>query len=280
MRKDLSSQIKLDRIPKRYYNPDSEIEAAALRREEKLNTRVFENVKDGATFLASEMVRYIKRYVGMKGKCVLALGSGLSTHPVYSELIKMYKEGKVNFSNVVIFNISEFFPLNPGGPSTMKRMEDVFLNHIDIKPENVRTINPAITKDTMYDYCQEYEKAIADEGGIDVALCEIAPNAARLRAIVDLYFSATRPVIVSARNSNATMCLQRQSLSVSQILYRHAVSLLWPGARIVQKLYSAPQRSLRLPLCLHRCCRGIRMLRLSRTLPEPKTSHAYPSRGK
>ncbi len=176
MRKDLSSQIKLDRIPKRYYNPDSEIEAAALRREEKLNTRVFENVKDGATFLASEMVRYIKRYVGMKGKCVLALGSGLSTHPVYSELIKMYKEGKVNFSNVVIFNISEFFPLNPGGPSTMKRMEDVFLNHIDIKPENVRTFNPAITKDTMYDYCQEYEKAIADEGGIDVALCEIAPN--------------------------------------------------------------------------------------------------------
>ena len=44
MRKDLSSQIKLDRIPRRYYNPDSEIELAALRREEKINTFIFENV--------------------------------------------------------------------------------------------------------------------------------------------------------------------------------------------------------------------------------------------
>ena len=43
MRKDLSSQIKLDRIPRRYYNPDSEIELTALRREEKINTFVFEN---------------------------------------------------------------------------------------------------------------------------------------------------------------------------------------------------------------------------------------------
>ena len=113
MRKDLSSQIKLDRIPKRYYNPDSEIEAAALRREEKINTRIFENVHEGATFLANEIARYIKRYVDMKGKCVLALGSGISTHPVYAQLIKMYKEGRVNFSNVIIFNISEFFPLHP-----------------------------------------------------------------------------------------------------------------------------------------------------------------------
>ena len=64
MKNDLSSQIKLDRIPRRYYHPDSEIELAALSREEKVFTRIFENASDGADFVAAEMVRYINRYVG------------------------------------------------------------------------------------------------------------------------------------------------------------------------------------------------------------------------
>ena len=176
MRKDLSSQIKLDRIPRRYYNPDSEIELAALRREEKINTFIFENVPDGAQFIASEIVRYIKRYTGMNGKCVLALGAGTSTFPVYSHLISLYKKGEADFSNVVVFNISEFFPLEPGGPSTFTRLNEVFLSNVNIKPENVYTINPAVTKETMYETCQAYEEEIARQGGIDVALCEIAPN--------------------------------------------------------------------------------------------------------
>lgn len=176
MRKDLSSQIKLESIPRRYYNPESEIEDAALRREDKINVRIFENMPDGAAFLASEIARYMKRYLDMKGKCVIALGSGLNTHPVYAELIKMYNEGKVSFENVIVFNISEFFPLNPEGPSTMTRMRDVFLNYINIKPENIHTINPQVTKETMQEYCHAYEMAIEAEGGIDIALCEIAPD--------------------------------------------------------------------------------------------------------
>ncbi len=176
MRTDLSSQIKLDRIPRRYYNPDTEIELAALRREEKIDTRIYETATDGADFLASEIARYIKRYTELRGKCVLALGAGNSTHRVYASLIKLYKEGKVDFKNVIIFNISEFFPLVEGGPSTLVRLKEVLLDLIDIAPENIRTINPAITKDTMYEYCQAYEASIAEEGGIDVSVCEIAPS--------------------------------------------------------------------------------------------------------
>jgi len=52
MKKDLSSQIKLDRIPRRYYCPENEIEATALAREEKIDTRIFETADDGAEFIA------------------------------------------------------------------------------------------------------------------------------------------------------------------------------------------------------------------------------------
>ncbi len=176
MKTDLSSQIKLDRIPRRYFCPDSEIELTAIRREEKIDTHVFETANEGGDFLAAQIAKYINRFVDAKGKCVLALGAGNSTHRVYASLIKLYKEGRVDFANVIVFNISEFFPLSPEGPSTLARLKTVFLDHIDIKPENIRSINVETTKETMFESAQDYERQIAAAGGIDVALCEIGIN--------------------------------------------------------------------------------------------------------
>ena len=87
MKTNLSSQIKLDRIPRRYYDPQGEIELTALTREEKVYTRIFETVNDGSSYLAEHVVKYIKRAYDEKGKCVLALGAGMNTHIVYAELI-------------------------------------------------------------------------------------------------------------------------------------------------------------------------------------------------
>ena len=115
MKTNLSSQIKLDLIPRRYYDPQGEVELTALTREEKIYTRIFETVFDGSSYLANNIVKYINRSVSEKGKCVLALGSGMNTHSVYAELIKLHKEGKVSFKNVVVFTIAEFFPLVPDG---------------------------------------------------------------------------------------------------------------------------------------------------------------------
>lgn len=178
MKTNLSSQIKLDRIPRRYYNPDNEIELTALRRQEKIDTRVYETSSEGAEFIADKIAKYIAKFIERRGKCVLALGAGNSTHIVYSALIRMYKEGQIDFGNVVVFNISEFFPLSPEGPSTLTCLHQVFLDHVNIRPENIHSIDPATTKEAMSEYCNAYEQLIADEGGIDVALCEIAPNGA------------------------------------------------------------------------------------------------------
>lgn len=173
MKTNLSSQIKLDQIPSRYYDPKGEIELAALTREEKVFTRIFETAVEGSVYVAENIARYINRYVAEKGKCVLALGAGNSTHSVYNELIRLYENGLVSFENVIVYNISEFFPLRPEGPSTMKRLKEVLLDQINVKEENIRTIDPAVTKENMFEYCKAYEQSIADEGGIDVTICEI-----------------------------------------------------------------------------------------------------------
>ena len=176
MKTDLTSQIKLDQIPQRYYRPASELQLAAITREEKIDTRIYENVAAGSQFVAREIARYIRRYTEMKGKCVLALGSGVNTHGAYAELIRLYQAGEVSFANVIVYTLSEFFPLIPEGPSTLKKLREVLLDHVDIPAGNIHSIDETITRDTMFDGCRDYEEAIAADGGIDVAVCELGPN--------------------------------------------------------------------------------------------------------
>lgn len=103
MKTNLSSQIKLDQIPKRYYAPEGEIELAELTREEKVYTRIFETAVDGSDYIAHKIVDTIKRNVDIKGKCVLALGAGTSTHSVYARLIEFCRLGEVSFQNVIVY---------------------------------------------------------------------------------------------------------------------------------------------------------------------------------
>ncbi len=173
MKTNLSSQIKLDRIPRRYYDPQGEIELAALTREEKIYTRIFETATDGSEYIARQIAKVINRNVESKGKCVVTFGSGVSTHSAYAELIRLHKAGEVSFDKVVFYSLSEFFPLIANGPSTLRKMKEVLLDHIDIRPENIHTFSPDVTKEDMFQRCKAYEKAIEDDGGIDLAVCEI-----------------------------------------------------------------------------------------------------------
>lgn len=178
MKTNLSSQIKLDRIPRRYYDPQGEIELAALTREEKIYTRIFETAAAGSDYIAEAIARAIHRAVAAKGKCVLSLGAGVSTHSAYAALIGLHKEGKVSFENVIVYSLSEFFPLTPNGPCTLRRLKEVLLDHVDIKPENIRTFDPDVTKEDMFQCCKSYEQSIEDEGGLDLVVCEIAQSGA------------------------------------------------------------------------------------------------------
>ena len=178
MKTNLSSQIKLDRVPSRYYAPEGELERAAITREEKVYTRIFEDSEEGSAYLAKHVASVISRNVAAKNRCVIALGAGRSTHSVYAHLIEMYNRGEVSFDRVTVFNLNEFFPLVPDGPSTLARLREVFLDKVNVRPENIHTINPAVTMENMFDYCQEYEQKIADCGGLDLTVCEIGPGGA------------------------------------------------------------------------------------------------------
>ena len=173
MKTNLSSQIKLDRIPKRYYAPDGELELAALTREEKVYTKIFEGSDEGSVYVAHDIAELIHKCKSEHRHCVLALGSGAATHSVYAELVRMYQAGEVSFSNVIVFNIGEYYPLAEGAPGTMSLLKELLLDKVNIDPENIHTPGKMISKEDVYVYCKKYEEEIEACGGIDLALCEI-----------------------------------------------------------------------------------------------------------
>ena len=100
---------------------------------------------------------------------ILGLPTGSSPLGIYSEFIKMYKEGKLSFKNTRTFNMDEYLGLEASHPQSYRffMMENLF-NHIDIDPKHIHILN-GMTTDPEKE-CRLYEEAISAEGGIDLFL--------------------------------------------------------------------------------------------------------------
>lgn len=99
---------------------------------------------------------------------VLGLPTGSSPIGVYKELIKLNKEGKVSFKNVVTFNMDEYVGLpHEHDQSYWYFMHDNFFGHlVDMPAENINILN-GMAEDPEEE-CRRYEEKIASYGGIDL----------------------------------------------------------------------------------------------------------------
>ena len=174
MKLNLSSQIVLNKVPEQYYRPRTAVERSEITRCEKIFTDIYPKVEEAAAVIANTVEAEIKRAKDAGRKCVLALGTGLSLTPVYTELIRRHKECGLSFDNVVVFNAYEYFPLSADSRhSALGQLRERLLDHIDIKAENIHTPDGSISQDEVVEHCHAYEQLIAAEGGIDIALLGI-----------------------------------------------------------------------------------------------------------
>ncbi|MEG2163059.1 MAG: PIG-L family deacetylase [Bacteroidales bacterium] len=176
MKTNLSTQIKLDWVPKRYYCTDNILEITSLSKFEKTFTEIYESAENGAAHVARKVAAVMEKCNKGNRKCVMALGWGAGMHIVYHELVNLHKTKGLSFANVIVFNASDFYPLEEGASSTLNILKEYLLDKVDIKPENIYSPEGNIPKEEVFEYCKHYEEKIAAFGGLDLVLLEIGQS--------------------------------------------------------------------------------------------------------
>lgn len=106
---------------------------------------------------------------------VLGLPTGSSPIGMYKELARLNKAKKVNFSNVVTFNMDEYVNLPEEHPESYHSfMWHHFFRHINIKKSNVNILNG--NAKNLQTECDNYEKKIKKYGGIELFVGGIGPD--------------------------------------------------------------------------------------------------------
>ena len=171
MKLNLSSQIVLNKIPVEIYQPQNAVDRSELTRYEKIVTDIFPKAEEGASHIADQIEAEIKARQREGKYCVLGLGTGLSLTPVYKELIKRHKAGSLSFSNVVVFNAYEYFPLTDTTKnSSIRQLRARLLDHVDIPAQNIFSFDGTIEQDKVQESCRLYEQRIESFGGIEIML--------------------------------------------------------------------------------------------------------------
>lgn len=123
--------------------------------------------KKAANILASQIT--------LKPDSVLGLATGATPVGTYRELVRIYDEGDISFSEVVTFNLDEYYGLDKeNNQSYYYFMMEHLFKHVNIKHKNIH-IPDGRAKD-IQEECIHYESKIAKAGGIDLQLLGIGRN--------------------------------------------------------------------------------------------------------
>lgn len=140
----------------------------------KIPTLVFPTSALASRHVAN-MIANLIRERNIRGQStVLGLPTGSTPVGMYRELIRLHREEKLDFSRVVTFNLDEYYPMQPDDEHSYRRwMQETFFDHVNIRPENIHIPDGTISEDQIVAYCQEYERLIAQAGGIDIQILGI-----------------------------------------------------------------------------------------------------------
>jgi glucosamine-6-phosphate deaminase len=141
----------------------------------KESVRIFPDEGNELAIEAAKIIAEKIRENNRQGeKTVLGLATGNTPLDVYRELIRLHNEEGLDFSNVVTFNLDEYYGLEKTDVNSYYRfMWENFFEHINISKENVHIPDGTIARRDLKKYCKEYERAIKDAGGIDIQILGI-----------------------------------------------------------------------------------------------------------
>ncbi len=141
---------------------------AAPSRFEHVPLAVFPSSAEASRSVAGEIAALIRERRAAKRTAVLGLATGSTPLGLYAELVRMHREEGLSFSNVVTFNLDEYFPIQPGSPRSYRHyMQSHLFDHVDIPPSGINMPDGTAPPAALDARCREYEERIQAAGGID-----------------------------------------------------------------------------------------------------------------
>jgi len=113
--------------------------------------------------------------VKAKPDMLFCLPAGGSPIRMYELLVEAYRQGRVDFSRMVTYDMDEYVGIGPQDPNSYAHfMQEHFLRYVDVDPANVHYPDGlAADLDAM---CARYSQDMLDAGGIDLAITGIGDD--------------------------------------------------------------------------------------------------------
>ncbi len=130
---------------------------------------------DTASQVGQAAAIMIASQVILKPNSVLGFATGSSPIPTYRQLIAWHREGVVDFSRTVTFNLDEYVGISTTHPASYHAfMEEHLFSQVNVRRENIH-IPDGSTRNLQRE-CSDYDTAISRAGGIDLQLLGIGRN--------------------------------------------------------------------------------------------------------
>jgi glucosamine-6-phosphate isomerase len=127
--------------------------------------------EDAVPIVADAYTRLLTR----KPDAVLGLATGSTPLGVYGELIRRHREQGLSFAAAQAFNLDEYVGLPAGHPELYRTfIEREFTSHVDFADGAVH--GPDGLADDLTRAAADYERQIADAGGIDLQILGIGAD--------------------------------------------------------------------------------------------------------
>lgn len=117
----------------------------------------------------------VQRLLAARPAAVLGLATGSSPLAVYDELARRHAEEGLSFAQARAFLLDEYVGLPADHPERYRTViERELVSRVDLDPSAVRA--PDGLADDLAAACADYERAIADAGGVDLQLLGIGTD--------------------------------------------------------------------------------------------------------
>ncbi len=141
---------------------------------ERIPVVVADESEDIGRLVAHRIAEIIRSRSAAGKHAVLGLASGSTPIGIYRELARLHRDEGLDFSEVVTFNLDEYFPMAPDSLHSFRRfMQENLFEHVNIAPRNVHIPRGDLPRAEIEAHGQAFERAIVEAGGIDFQILGI-----------------------------------------------------------------------------------------------------------